>query len=272
MGRLLPDLYKIHAENIIDNINEGRMNENSKKAMIEKVNAWETPLIFEYADGYSKHFAGMSISAVLIALAVAISLAPMFAGEYSAGTSQLILSSRQGKGRLIGAKLFTAMSFAVMLALVLSLLSVTLYGMVYGFDGAFSSAQLSPLFNVMFNFSIMQILCLFTLSTLLGTAMTAALTLLLSARFKSPFGVIILVGAVLLAPLFYRISPNVIWAFNLYQLLPANIMYYDAVTGYPYEIFGLPIMPYVFMPLFALAASAAMLPFAWRGFKRHQEG
>lgn len=39
-----------------------------------------------------------------------------------------------------------------------------------------------------------------------------------------------------------------------------------------YEIFGLVVRPYVFLPLFAVAVSALLTPFAYRSFKSHQIG
>jgi hypothetical protein len=82
--------------------------------------------------------------------------------------------------------------------------------------------------------------------------------------------VIIPVGVVLFTPMMFAVSPAVAWLYNLYQLLPTNIMQYSSAVSLPYDFFGLLVMPYVFLPLFAFAASCVLLPFAWRGFKKHQ--
>jgi ABC-type transport system involved in multi-copper enzyme maturation permease subunit len=267
----LADYYAIRADRITASINGSGISRAAKDKLIENVNATGTPFVFEYADGFWDFFTGTSSMAVLIAFAVAVSLAPMFAGEYTTGASELILCAKHGKGKSIGAKLFAALSFAVVYALSLTLASLLVCGLIYGFDGASSPIQLLQLFrNGWFNFTLGRLAVIFTLCVTLGVILTAALTLLLSARLKSPFAVIIPVGAVLFTPMMFAVSPAVTWVYNLYQLLPTNIMQYSSPVSYPFEIFGLTVMPYLFLPLFAVIASCVMLPFAWRGFSNRR--
>jgi ABC-type transport system involved in multi-copper enzyme maturation permease subunit len=267
----LADYYTIRANRVIESINRRDMSQASKDALIESAGTVKTPFVFDYSDGFHDFFAATSSIAVLIAVAVAVCLAPMFAGEYTTGASELILCTKLGKGKLIAAKLFAALSFTFVYALGLTLASLLIDGLIYGYDGASSPIQLLHLLHsAPYNFTVKHFAAIFILCVTLAVVLTAALTLLLSARLKSPFAVIIPMGAMLFIPMMFTVSPSTVWFYNLFQLLPANIMQYSSALSYPYEIFGLPIMPYVFLPLFAFAATCVLLPFAWRGFKKHQ--
>jgi hypothetical protein len=61
---------------------------------------------------------------------------------------------------------------------------------------------------------------------------------------------------------------------GLYRLLPTIMMIMSTQLFYyiPYEFFGVCIPPYVIPLLFAIVASAVMLPLAGRWFGRHQVG
>ena len=119
--------------------------------------------------------------------------------------------------------------------------------------------------------SMGQTAWLLAASTFFACLMTAAVTMLLSAKLKSPFGVIILVGLLLIVPMFLNVPESNIVLYNLFHLLPANMMPLWAVTdGIQYELFGLVFRPYVFFRLFAVLICVFLAPFAYRSFKNHQ--
>ena len=102
--------------------------------------------------------------------------------------------------------------------------------------------------------------------------MVMAVTLLLSAKMKSPFPVIICSALLLFGPSFLPYSKSGRLYNNLINLLPDKLMNgYSAFTHYAvYHIFGKPITaPYV-MAATAIIVTMAVLPFAYLGFKRHQ--
>jgi hypothetical protein len=93
----------------------------------------------------------------------------------------------------------------------------------------------------------------------------------LSARLTSPFGVIILISLLLIVPLFIKTSETHLWLYNLFHLLPTNMSSLPVATdSIQYELFGLVVRPYIFLPLFAAAVSIFLTPFAYRSFKNHQ--
>nr|WP_246542863.1 ABC transporter permease [Fusibacter paucivorans] len=231
-----------------------------------------TPLIFSYTDGYTRFFVTVYTLGLVAAFAMAVCIAPIFSGEYAAGTDQLILTSRHGKNKLIAAKLFTGFSLAALICAVLTAVDYILSLSLFGSDGADAPLQLySPLSP--YPLTMGKTALILAVCTLFACLMTAAITMLLSAKFKSPFGVIILVGLLLIMPMFVSISERNIVLYNLFQLLPTNMMPYWTVTnGILYELLGLVIKPYVFMPIFAIVISMLLAPLAYRSFKKHQIG
>jgi hypothetical protein len=101
--------------------------------------------------------------------------------------------------------------------------------------------------------------------------MTAAITMLLSAKLKSPFGVIILVSVLLIAPMLVSVSEENILLHNIFHLFPTQMAsFLSTLDVVQYELFGLVIRPYIFLPLFALTVSVLLTPFTYRSFKNHQ--
>jgi hypothetical protein len=83
--------------------------------------------------------------------------------------------------------------------------------------------------------------------------------------------VIILVGILLIIPLLFFVPESIPFLYKLSHLLPTNIMTFWAVTdGIQFELFGLVIKPYVFLPVFAILVGLFLIPFSYRSFKNHQ--
>lgn len=230
----------------------------------------KTPFTFSYTGGYTRFLVMILPFGLIAAFVTAICVAPLFAGEYSSGTDQLILASKHGKNKLISAKLFAGFSLAA--AICLTLIAVGYYcsAFLFGFDGGDAPFQLYRAMSP-YPLTIGKMVWIISICVLFACLMTAAITMLLSAKFKSPFGVIILVVLLLIAPMFIRISETNIILYNLLNLFPTNMMAFWTVTGsVQYELFGLTISPYVFMPVFGAGISILLTPFAYRSFKDHQ--
>jgi hypothetical protein len=121
----------------------------------------------------------------------------------------------------------------------------------------------------MFQAAAAYFVCILCASILIGT-----FTVFLSSLFKSPFGVIIITSLLIFAPLFFNVPESNVPLYNLLRLLPSNmtISIWLAVSRIPYEIFGVPVLSHIFLPLFAVMVSVILLPFARRAFKHHQIG
>lgn len=268
----IQNYYEARSNKIFNEISHKTINDNSKEKLLKLDNKIETPFVFDYTDGYTRFFAIMYTTGIISAFAIAICIAPIFAGEYTTGADQLILSSKFGKNKLISAKLFTSISFSSVVCIALSLLTYFECMLIFGFDGANAPFQLLlPLCT--YPFKMWQVAALFSICILFGAIFTTAITLWLSSKFKSPFGVIIIVSILTFAPMMLNVSENNVFLYNLFNLLPSSMMGIWSVSSpILFELFGLSIEPYIFMPIFAVFATIIILPFAYRSFKNHQIG
>ncbi|MGF7146261.1 ABC-type transport system involved in multi-copper enzyme maturation permease subunit [Anaerotaenia torta] len=262
--------YDIREAKLKKTLEGSVMNHNSLQKLLRLEQKVQKPFVLEAVTGYEKFLALMYTAGFLIAFVIAVCLSPLFAGEYASGTDQLILPSKNGKRSLIAAKILTGLSAAILLC---ALFSLTLYlgcMIIYGFDGFTAQIQLllpmSP-----YPLTIGGLTLLLFGSTLAGSLLLAAITMLLSARLKSPFGVIIIMSIFIIAPMFISIPPAYDLLDQLFNLLPMNMVTIWGITSTNlYEILGLSLEPYLFRPIFAVVMTIALLPFAYKIFKNHQ--
>lgn len=251
-------------------IGETNMNTKAKEQILALDTQIKTPFTFAYTDGYTRFFVLFNTLGLTAAFIMAICIAPLFSGEYTSGADQLILSAKHGKNKLITAKLFTGFSLAAVICLVLTTMSYCLSMVIFGADGGDAPLQLYTVLSP-YPLTIGQTALLLEICAFFACLMTAAITMLLSAKMKSPFSVIILISVLLIVPMLGSISETNIILFNLFHLLPTQMMSFSsAMESIQYEIFGLVIKPYVFLPLFAATLSSLLTPFAYRSFKNHQ--
>ena len=274
MGTLDParaeQFYEIRELCMTKQIENAPISENAKEIMMQYSAEVKEPWIFSYSDGYTRFITIMATSGVMAAFVMAICLAPLFAGEYSNHTDQLLLSARYGKGKLIKAKFFTGFSMTGIVTLLVTLQSYVQSMLTFGFDGGNANVQI---YDALFPYpltlkqaALLQSICVF-----FACMCMSALTMFFSSRMKSAFGVIILSVLLLCVPMFVKVSAYPLLGYLLFHLMPANMMQYDYIFSMiPYEIAGVVIPPYVMMPVAALCLCIILIPFAYRGFKHHQ--
>lgn len=263
--------YEVRREWQEQLIGETYMSARAKEQVLDLDSQIKTPFIFSYTDGYSRFFVIVHTLGLIAPFAMAICLAPLFSGEYTSRADQLILSSKLGKNILIAAKLFTGFSLAAIICLVLLGLSFGLSLVFFGTDGVDAPLQLyiplSPYPLTMGETTLLLAICAFW-----ACLMTAAFTMLLSAKLTSPFGVIILISTLLIAPMLGSVSEQNLFLHNLYHLFPTQMssLWSIVTSGIQYELLGLIFKPYLFLPLFATIVSVVLIPFIYRSFRDHQ--
>lgn len=251
-------------------INSSKMSDRAKEVLLEGTKEIRTPYIYTYAEGYTRYFQILYTNIILAVFVVAIMVAPLFAGEYTSKADQIILSAKYGKSKLIKAKIFTGFSVAIGIALLFVLQTYFESMLLFGPDGRDLSSQKYILAGV-YDLSFGQVALLQAIGSIFASIFVAGVTMVLSAKFKTPFGVIIFISLLLVVPMFFSITDEKIVLYNLIKLLPSNmIAIWDIVDKIQYEIVGLVIPPYVMKPIFATLVAAVLLPFTYRAFKKHQ--
>ncbi len=254
-------------------INDSQISENMRAYWQKCFDESPETLTYEYCGGYSRFAAIMYSTAIMAGAALAILFSGIFSQEYTSGAASLILSSKHGKGLVIGAKLFVAFVISAILIILLTVISYAETMIVWGSGGAEGSLLL--LGNIFpYNATIGQSALLYSVCMLAACLLVTAITALLSAVFKTPFSTIVIMAIFLIAPMFIVLpDSSPIWVFLLENLLPTNMMaFWGAMYEYQYEIFGLIVPPYVFIPVFAAAVSCICVFFAYRIFRKHQIG
>lgn len=262
---------KIRRENREYVIENSQISDNMKAYWQKCLDKSPETLTYEYSGGYDRFVAIMYTTAITAGAAIAVMLSGIFSDEYASGADSLILSTKHGKGLVIGAKLFTAFVISTVLILLLIAISYAETMIVWGSGGAGSNITLMG--NVFpYPLTVGQSVLLYIICMTMACLLFAAITAVLSAVFKAPFNTIVIMSVLLIVPMFINVPDEApIWMFNLENLLPTNMMaFWGAMYDYQYEIFGLVIPPYVFLPIFAAAVSVICSYFAYLAFKRHQ--
>lgn len=202
-------------------------------------------------------------------LAVCIVIAPVFSGEYQAGTDAVILSAKYGKTKLTTAKIIAAYLFG---ALAFTLHVVVALGLplaAFGFDGWDLPLQIANT-TIPYPFTFLQSVLVNLGVVYLVLFAVIGLTLLLSAKMKSPYFVLIVLVPVLFIPMF--LSPNgTSGAYNLTLfLLPYRSTIPEIGKYISYQFGGLVLDVFSMRAILYAILTAVMLPFARRGFKKHQ--
>lgn len=202
-------------------------------------------------------------------LAVCIVIAPVFSGEYQAGTDAVILSAKYGKTKLTTAKIIAAYLFG---ALAFTLHIVVALGLplaAFGFDGWDLPLQIANT-TIPYPFTFLQSVLVNLGVVYLVLFAVIGLTLLLSAKMKSPYFVLIVLVPVLFIPMF--LPPNgTSGAYNLTLfLLPYRSTIPEIGKYISYQFGGLVLDVFSMRAILYTVLTAVMLPFARRGFKKHQ--
>jgi ABC-type transport system involved in multi-copper enzyme maturation permease subunit len=262
--------YIVRRDKQVQTVEETGMSRTAKEKMLALDSEIKTPFAFSYTEGYTRFFCIMYTNGLMAAFILAVCIAPIFSGEYATGVDQIILTSKHGKRRIIQAKLFTGFSLSAAIYLVLTLITYSISMLTFGLDGRNAPLQLfypmSP-----YPVTMGQTAWMVSVSGFFACLMTAAITMLLSAKLKSAYRVIIPVTLLLVAPTFLSVSSDRIVLYNLFRLLPVQMMNFGSVINIiQYELFGLIFGAYVVLPLFAAAVCILLAPLAYRFFKYHQ--
>lgn len=131
---------------------ESLLNTPSRDLSTEQKEYWsnmsskvETPLQYGYHEGWEIIMSSFELLMFAL-LAVCIVIAPVFSGEYQAGTDAVILSGKYGKTKLVTAKIISSILFGV---LVFTLHVIVAFGLplaAFGADGWNLPLQVACLF------------------------------------------------------------------------------------------------------------------------------
>lgn len=268
-GEDVENFYSMRQNTVERSIEETTMTPAEKAASVKISRQVKTPFIYSYTGGYTRFFSQMYTTAVLICFICSICISPLFAGEYTDKTDSLILSSKYGKNKVIYAKLITGISFSILLSILLTLVSYVTTMAFFGWEGGNAPIQFFLPLSIR-PFTMMQAALLYCALILFGNILSAALTMLLSAKLKSPFTVMMIMTVITVLPMFVNLSEDVLWIYHSFNLIPVNMFSVHNITDkFSIGLLGLTVQPYEMILAFAVVSSMALLPFTYKNFKNH---
>ena len=202
-------------------------------------------------------------------LAICIVLAPVFSGEYQAGTDAVILSGKYGKTKLITAKIAASFLFGTIAFVLHMIVACGLLLIVFGIDGWNLSLQIANT-SIPYPFTFLQAALINVGVVFLVQLAMIGFTLFLSAKMKSPYLVLIVLVPILFIPMF--LTPNgTTGVYNLtLLLLPYRATTPELGKYISYQFGGFVLDVFSMRAIVYAAFTVIMLPLARLGFKKHQ--
>lgn len=254
---------------------ETLLNDPSRGLSAEQKAYWKnrnskvnTPLQYGYYEGWEIILTSFELFMFAL-LAVCIAIAPVFCGEYQSGTDAVILSGKYGKTKLITAKtaaslLFGLIAFTLHVALAWGLLLAA-----FGTDGWNLPLQIAGM-TVPYPFTFMQAALINLGVIYLVLLAMMGLTLLLSAKMKNSYLVLVVIVPVLFIPMFLTPSGTTGIYNLLLFLLPYRSTMPEISNYISYQFGGLVLDLLSVRAVLYAALTAVFLPLAGLGFRKHQ--
>lgn len=274
----LPDLdmddganfYEARAEKI-----KALLNDQSRGLSKEQKDYWinmnsKVKASFQYGYYEAWEIIISSFELLIFALlTICIVIAPVFSGEYQAGTDALILSGRYGKTKLAAAKIISSFVFGMLSFTLHLVIACGIPLAAFGADGWNLPLQIANT-AIPYPLTFLQLVIINLGVIYLVLSAMIGLTLLLSARMKNPYLVLTVLIPVLFIPMF--LSPNgTTGIYNLtIFLLPYRSSMPEISKYISYQIGGLVFDVLSVRAVLYIILTMIMLPLASMEFKRHQ--
>lgn len=235
----------------------------------------ETPFSYGNMMGFERYFSLQYTMDLIFAFVAVVCIAPLFAGEYTSGMDQMILSARYGKNKVIQAKLLTGISFALMLTLSVFGLTLMEIGMIYGFDGWNLPVQvITEGFCLSLPINMLQMLAISLMCRVFASCMIIAVVMFLSVKMKTPFGVIILAFLFIFVPMVLNnmVPIDSIWYMFVKGTPTAMMMSWVGVSNGMIQIGKCCLYFFQAMPVVYTCLMAVLFVWIYHSFRRRQAG
>lgn len=190
-------LLSTHQESMEESWKAAGFSSGEIQAHREQNERIATPFTYSYCESYEKFALYWVSNMIVLAMAVAVCVAPVFAEEYSTGMDVLQRSSRKGRGKLVAAKLITGFSFTLLLGAVTFVTSLAMEICIYGSGSLDAPIQMmESLLLSSYPFTVGEMLLLLFFASEISLLVLAAVVMFCSARMNSSFGPV-LVGVLL---------------------------------------------------------------------------
>lgn len=246
----------------------GNYSEKEKTFWLNKNSKVQEPYKYGYYEGW---YAVLSIfeSLIFAILAICIIVAPSFAGEYQCGADAVILASKYGKTKVIKAKIVSAFAFATMVFFINVIFVLAIPLLSFGIEGWNLPMQIdNTIIPYSVTFASGTFICIgIAYVVMLGLV---SFTLLLSAKLKTPFVVLIIDVMILFIPLFMKQGADNGLFNHILYLLPYQSLQSKFSSYLSYSFGGLTISLISMRIVVYGVMAITFLPFVKNAFRKHQ--
>lgn len=254
-------------ESILNTPSRG-LSEEQKEYWLDMNSKVETPFQYGYYEAWEVINSCFELLIFPI-LAICIILCPVFSGEYQAGTDAVILSAKYGKTKLTTAKIIASILFGLIAFTLNVIVAFGIPLVAYGIDGWNLPMQIANT-TIPYPFTFLQGSLINLGVIYLVLLAMISLTLLLSAKVKSPYIVLIVLVPVIFIPMF--LSPN--GTTGIYNLTLFLTPYQSTTPLFAkylsYQFGGIILDAFSARAILYIILTALLLPLARLGFRKHQ--
>ncbi len=192
LDRLKPEDAQYFYENRINHLKEwldeeyqqNMLSEDEREFLIERYEAFDTPLEYDYADGWKQLFEFSPTIMMIMMLVLGFVSAGVFAGEFSYKADAIFYSSYHGRKKAVAAKLVAAILFITVVYIAMMFLYTVIVLAMLGTDGAGLAIQTNHWISF-YTLTNMQEYWMIVIGGYIGTMFILLLTMLVSAMTKS---------------------------------------------------------------------------------------
>lgn len=227
---------------------------------------------YNYDYGYQKIRNMMTLYPYTIGVVILIALAPIFSSEYSKRTDALLLTSKNGKKKVVRAKLRAGLLAALGIWAIVTLLNIVVIFSLYGITGWEAFWQNWIIDVAPFPWVQGEITVVAIATSLIGALFFALILMLVSSFSKNQFISIIVGAIILLFPMLDFAFTSNAFVNMLYNFLPSRLMMGVRIwQGFDLFYFAGIVIPYQYVAIVtSILVSALLIPVTTHFFIRHQ--
>lgn len=240
----------------------------------EKEDTLDKPLIYQYARAY-EYLTGMQggyMICMIFTFFISIAMVNVFGEEHTRKTDQVILCSKQGRGKLFTAKILAG-SIVTFVGNIL-FIAVTMAGnfFSYGVEGFGASIQVALVNWYSYDLTVGETVLIIMGLLLLSSVMTAIFTMVLAELLKNSVGAMAIVIGILFGARI--VSIPVSWGLlsQLWNYIPINLLKIDQgfIDMRLVSIFGIELTTWQAAPLLYVFVIVVMIIIGRRNHINYQ--
>ena len=216
-------LYKMRTQLLHEEWESMRLTEGEIAHFSEMEAGTEIPFTYKYCEGWKRLIALMYTNGVMICMLIAICIPVIFAEEHVRRTDQILITTKLGKQTLYWTKVFTGITFGLLVSLGIIIVELIPTFIIYGTAGFDAQMQLLlPLTS--WDLTAGQMTLILAALLLVSSVVFSAIAMVISEKTRSNVVPMAILIALMLANLFFNIPEEYRILSQIWNGLPTAIV------------------------------------------------